>query len=99
MNKGFADLYLEPFLAKYPDLPYGYLIELKYVKRDELTEKVKKKEIKNAREQLEKYRQDDSLQKKFPKIKFIPIILLFHGWELVHQEEVRRRPPSETPAA
>ena len=29
LNKGYADLHLEPFLARYPDIPYGYVIELK----------------------------------------------------------------------
>ncbi|MGB9634025.1 MAG: AAA family ATPase, partial [Chloroflexaceae bacterium] len=35
MGGGFADIYLEPFLARYPDLRYGYLIELKYLPRSE----------------------------------------------------------------
>ena len=35
LNKGYADLYLEPFLAQYPDVGYGYVLELKYLKRSE----------------------------------------------------------------
>jgi hypothetical protein len=31
MGKGFADLYLESFLVRFPDMRYGYLIELKYI--------------------------------------------------------------------
>ncbi|MCE2449147.1 MAG: PD-(D/E)XK nuclease domain-containing protein, partial [Candidatus Latescibacteria bacterium] len=33
LNKGFADLYLEPFVAQYSDMRYGYVLELKYLKR------------------------------------------------------------------
>ena len=33
MNKGHADLHLEPFLARYPDVRYGYVLEIKYLKR------------------------------------------------------------------
>ena len=35
MNKGYADLYLQPFAAGYPGIRYGYVIELKYLKRGE----------------------------------------------------------------
>ena len=35
LNKGHADIVLEPFTARYPALGYGYVIELKYVKRSE----------------------------------------------------------------
>ena len=39
LNKGFADITLEPLVAQYPELRYGYLIELKYIKRgDEVAE-------------------------------------------------------------
>ena len=33
LAKGYADLVLEPFTARYPDIGYGYVIELKYLKR------------------------------------------------------------------
>ena len=33
LNKGYADLHLEPFLARYPDVRYGYVMEIKYLKR------------------------------------------------------------------
>ena len=35
LNKGCADLYLEPFVAQYPDIGYGYVVEVKYLKRSE----------------------------------------------------------------
>ncbi len=33
MNKGYADLMLEPFLARYQGIKYSYLLEIKYMKR------------------------------------------------------------------
>ena len=35
LNKGYADLHLEPFVAQYPDVGYGYVMEVKYLKRSE----------------------------------------------------------------
>ena len=35
LAKGYADLVLELFTARYPDIGYGYVIELKYRKRSE----------------------------------------------------------------
>ena len=41
LNKGYADLYLEPFLAQYPDVGFGYVLELKYVKRSESARRIR----------------------------------------------------------
>ena len=84
-NKGFCDLYLEPFTAKYPAMPYGYLIELKYFKRGEWSEAKQAEKIKEARDQLQQYRGDKRLEKVDGKITWICPILVFHGWELVWQ--------------
>ena len=35
LNKGYADLHLEPFVAQYPDIGYGYVMEVKYLTRSE----------------------------------------------------------------
>ena len=52
VGKGFSDLYLEPFTAKYPDIGYGYLIEIKYLKRSEWSEKKIKALSIEAKQQL-----------------------------------------------
>ena len=36
-GRGFSDLYLMPNLANYPDMQYSYLVELKFLKRDDTT--------------------------------------------------------------
>ena len=86
MNKGFADIFLEPFLAKYPDLPYLYMIELKYLKRGELTDSLLQQTIEEAQGQLAHYLQDEILQNQYASLQTIGLILVFHGWELIYCE-------------
>jgi len=85
MNKGFCDLFLEPFQAKYPDIKFGYLIELKYFKRGEVSEHDREMRvaaaIEEGRRQLAVYRRDERLTKV--DVTWICPILVFHGWELI----------------
>ena len=86
MNKGFADIFLEPFLAKYPDLPCLYLIELKYLKRGALSDSLLQQTIEEAQGQLAHYLQDELLQNQYASLQTIGLILVFHGWELIYCE-------------
>ena len=83
MNKGYCDFFLEPFLTKYPEIPFGYIIELKYIKRGELTDSVLKKSIAEAKTQLQKYAADKKIIQKYKNCKIIKFILVYHGWEMV----------------
>ena len=87
LNKGFCDLYLEPFSIKYPDMKYGYLIELKYFNRSKASEARLSEKIEAAlqegRQQLAGYILDPRLQKVSGKVTWICPVLVFHGWELV----------------
>ncbi|MCP4307211.1 MAG: hypothetical protein GY788_20545, partial [bacterium] len=87
LNKGFCDLFLEPFCAKYPDIEYGYLIELKYLKRGEVPESELEARcraaVEEGRRQLAAYARDERLKKVGGSITWICPILVFHGWELV----------------
>ncbi|MBF0351551.1 MAG: hypothetical protein HQM11_11005 [SAR324 cluster bacterium] len=67
---------------------YGYLIELKYFKRDELTEAKLKQTIEAAQTQLRRYLADDRLKHYPPHIRFIGLVLVYHGWELVYRGAV-----------
>ncbi|MDY0092384.1 MAG: PD-(D/E)XK nuclease domain-containing protein [Candidatus Vecturithrix sp.] len=58
MDKGFEDLYLEPFWQKYPDVRHGYLIELKYVSRSEWSEARGHQELAAAQTKLQQYRRN-----------------------------------------
>ncbi|MDJ0841280.1 MAG: AAA family ATPase [Acidobacteriota bacterium] len=83
LNKGFCDIFLEPFTAGYKDIGYGYLIELKYIKRGELTAGRLETEVAEARSQLAQYRRDPKLNKIGDSIRWIAPVLVFHGWEMV----------------
>ncbi|ETR72558.1 MAG: AAA-ATPase [Candidatus Magnetoglobus multicellularis str. Araruama] len=87
MNKGYSDIYMEPFMSKYPDLRYSYLIELKYIARGEYSEEVQQEKIQDAQEQLDQYVKSDRIQKSIASTKLIKIILVYKGWELIYCEE------------
>ncbi|KPA14883.1 AAA-ATPase [Candidatus Magnetomorum sp. HK-1] len=82
MNKGYSDIDMEPFMSKYPDLEYSYLIELKYIARAEYSEKIQQEKIQDAQEQLDQYVKSDRIQKSIASTKLIKIILVYKGWEL-----------------
>lgn len=79
MGKGFADLYLEPFWQKYPEVRYGYLMELKYVPRSEWSEARGHQELEAAQTQLRQYAGDPRTQHSQ---RLICVALVFCGWEL-----------------
>ena len=89
LNKGYADLYLEPFLAQYPDIGYGYVLELKYVKRTEsLDESLAAEKVQGAVRQLRGYLADPRLRRRYPSVRHIGLAVVFHGWEMVAYEAV-----------
>ena len=88
---GHADIALEPLVARYPHLQHGYLIELKYLKRGEpVDESGVAAAAAEATAQLERYLADERLARQFPGVRFIGLIVVFHGWELVFCDAVRR---------
>ena len=76
-TKGFVDIYLHPITG---DVPYGAAIELKYIKRNELTEALLEEKSAEATAQLQRYGAPPNT---------IKVALVFHGWELVKVPEVR----------
>ncbi|MCY3789332.1 MAG: AAA family ATPase [Gemmatimonadetes bacterium] len=89
LNKGFADLYLEPFVAQYSDMRYGYVLELKYLKRSEtLDESLVTDKVQEAVLQLRSYLADPSLRRRYPSVHHLGLAMVFHGWELVAYEAV-----------
>ena len=97
LNKGYADLYLEPFVAQYSDIGYGYVLELKYVKRSErLDESLIAEKLRDAVLQLRSYLADPSLLRRYPSVRHIGLAMVFHGWEMVAYEAVDdpTRPPT-----
>ncbi len=88
MSKGYADIFLEPFLAKFPDMKYGYLIEMKYITRGEYSDPLKQEKIKQAEKQMQKYADDEKLKKMTRSYTLRRLVLIYKGWELVHDSEV-----------
>ena len=88
LNKGYADLHLEPFLARYPDVRYGYVIEVKYLKRGETADEAAvAARLREALTQLRGYLADPVLHGR-PGVRHIGLALVFHGWELAACEAV-----------
>ena len=91
LNKGYADLYLEPFVAQYPDIGYGYVLEVKYLKRSErVDESVIAETLRGARSQVAGYLADEGLRRRTPSVRHIGLAVVFHGWELAACEAVER---------
>jgi len=92
MGGGFVDLYLEPFIARFPDIQCGYLIELKYMSQSEYDKKCGKenfqKLITDAQEQLKKYANDPRIAAVAQQVTIKRLVLAYRGWELVHAEEM-----------
>jgi hypothetical protein len=88
LGKGFADLYLEPFLARFPDMRYGYLIELKYITHGEFSDAALHSSIKEAKRQAMQYADDERIRKMSKQVTLKKLVLVYNGWELVHREEI-----------
>ena len=91
LGKGHADICLEPLVARYPNLRRGYLIELKYLKRAESADEAAVAAAAGeATAQLKRYLAEERLARQFPGVRFIGLIVVFHGWELVFCDAVQR---------
>jgi hypothetical protein len=99
MNTGFADIVLEPFLARYKEIKYSYILEIKYLKKGEQVRKdgnkVKERKadkidklIIEAEEQLKKYSIDEKFRKTIGSTSLIKLVLIFSGPELKYIAEV-----------
>ena len=91
LNKGYSDLVLLPS-AQYPDMPWGFLLELKYLKRIEgqaVLEREKQKVVTEAKKKLDDYAQDPVLPSMLErgdgkgKLMLGCGVIVFHGWEMV----------------
>jgi hypothetical protein len=91
LEKGYADLVLEPFLAQYPQLKYSYLIEIKYIKpqgkKNELTPGKIQKIKGEAESQLNRYCVDEKFQKAIGPATLKKLVLIFRGSRLVYKGE------------
>ena len=76
-GKGFIDVYLNPIT---PDVPYPAAIELKYIKRSEMTDALLEEKTTEAVAQLQGYELPDNA---------VQVVLVFHGWEMIKVLDAR----------
>ena len=88
LNKGYADIVLEPLIARHPSLRHGYVIEVKYLKREESGAAKLAAALESATKQLRGYLADGRLAKQHPSVQFTGLALVFRGWELAHSEAI-----------
>ena len=89
LNKGYADIFLEPFLTRHPNVRHGYVIELKHLRRgDGANASEVARKAAEAKAQLRRYLADKRLTEAWPSVAFTGIALVFHGWEMVFMEAV-----------
>jgi hypothetical protein len=87
MGGGFVDFYLEPFLARYPDMQFGYFVELKYIARNDFTAARLQEKIAEAEAQLRRYANDPRAAAVAARVPLKKLVLVYNGWELVHRSE------------
>ena len=88
LAKGYADIVLVPRPERYPGMRHGFVIELKYVRRDPHAEAQVPAKAAQAVAQLRRYLADGRLAQRYPDTEFKGLALVFRGWELAHGEEV-----------
>jgi hypothetical protein len=87
LNKGFADIVMEPFLARYDGIKYSFVLEIKYVKAGAKPEGDKVRQLKaEAETQLKAYSLDKRFRRTIEKTVLIKIVLIFSGHEAVYIE-------------
>ena len=87
LNKGFSDIFIKPLS---PYVKYFAIVEIKYIQKNH---KPTKKEItkltQEAKEQVERYEDDELVTQHIKNDKILKkIVLVFHGWDLVVCESV-----------
>ena len=90
LGGGYADICLEPLLARHPGVRHGYVIELKYLKRGEGNAAARvETAVGEASAQLQRYLADEGLARQYPGARFTGLAVVFHGWEMTRCEAVQ----------
>jgi hypothetical protein len=90
LNKGFADIFMEPFMARYEGISYSYLLEIKYVKASEKPGESMLGKLKfQAEEQLKNYSLDEKFKKNIEKTTLVKLVLIFCGHQLEYMGDVK----------
>ena len=84
---GYADIFLSPLCDIYKDMVDSYIIELKYAKGKDSSERIEQLR-RQAIEQAERYASSESVQKAISPTMLHKIIVVYRGMEMVVCEEL-----------
>ena len=84
---GYADIYLQPMLAIYPDIEHSYVLELKYLPSSSSDDEVAKAR-ETANGQITRYAQSVNVERTAGNTKVHKLILIWRGIELAVAEEL-----------
>ena len=87
LNKGFSDIFIKPLS---PYVKYFAIVEIKYIQKNHKPTKAEITKLrKEAKEQLERYEDDELVTQHIENGKILKkIVLVFHGWDLVVCESI-----------
>ena len=90
-KKGYVDILMEPFQARYEGIKYSFLLEIKYLKAAKKPDEKKFEELKKAAEkQLLSYTLDKKLARILGKTTLVKLVLIFCGPDLIHIDSPRK---------
>ena len=90
MNKGYADIVMEPFLARYEGIKYSYILEIKYIKAGVAPGEEQVRQLKSqAEDQLRSYSIDEKFERAMGKTDRVKIVLVFSGHELIDMIDIK----------
>ena len=87
LSHGYCDFFLMPDLNRYPMVAHSYIIELKYLKTDD-SEATASEQWQQAREQLQRYAQDEKVRLLQANTQLHLIAAQFRTHQLVRAEEI-----------
>ena len=86
-QEGYVNLFLHPLLDIYKDMSHSYIIELKYAKGKNSSERIEQLR-RQAIEQAERCASSESVQKAIGPTMLHKIIIVYRGMEMVVCEEL-----------
>lgn len=87
LNHGYCDFFLMPDLRRYPMVAHSYIIELKYLKKDD-TQAVADEQWEQAHDQLRQYVHDEKVRLLVADTQLHLIAIQFRGDEVERMEEI-----------
>jgi len=83
VTKGYVDIVLNPIRE---EVPYGGIIELKYIPRKRKWKELLGKAVEEGKRQLRKYNPLEA--KHLLDKEFIKVLIVYRGWEMVYCEKI-----------